>query len=339
MKKIISLLLVFVFILSAGACSNNSVPEPEEAFTEENIIQTEITTTTKPVTQTTTEATTEPARLSEDCDKILATGYDNDGNYYELVGTEKQEYNGTIIKLGVIKNNEWLVPLTTDMPFIDENNGLIKYYYHKDGELSLKDIPSSGEYIKANDKKALYGIYYIGHGCFWSNAIIYNANNQKFSTYSPIVCTAGGAFYGSYLFNGIDTEIFIPSEGKYLVNRGKEILDVSTMETIPTGYQGNCSECGVCPYSEGVFACVCEYSNTDHSGFYNISGEKLIDLSGYNLNQINFDSEFGFGGYLTQALVFEKGEATFHILNDAGYEFEITMDKTGEVIKSVQITS
>lgn len=75
----------------------------------------------------TTEQVTE-IKLSETCDAVLAEGTDVNGDYYELVATQEDTYNSTVIKIGVIKNNKWLVELSTDSPFLDVESGLLWSY-------------------------------------------------------------------------------------------------------------------------------------------------------------------------------------------------------------------
>ena len=108
LKKILCSLIGVVMLLSMSACMNGEDKQNESIADE--IESTEETTTAAPVTTTETTTTTEePKQLSDDY-VLLAYGY-TENDYYELVADEKESYNGTEIKIGVIKNNKWSVKL------------------------------------------------------------------------------------------------------------------------------------------------------------------------------------------------------------------------------------
>ena len=54
---------------------------------------------------------------------VLASGYDGD-DYYQFVANETEDYNGVKDELGVIKNNEWLLKPTLDMPFVNDDGSM-----------------------------------------------------------------------------------------------------------------------------------------------------------------------------------------------------------------------
>ena len=58
----------------------------------------------------------EAEKLSASCDYILAQATDSKGNYIELVANDGQGYDGKRT-IGLIKNNEWLVKMSSDTPF------------------------------------------------------------------------------------------------------------------------------------------------------------------------------------------------------------------------------
>ena len=248
---------------------------------------------------------------------MLASGYDAEDNYYELVANETQTYSSVTIEMGVIKNNQWLIEPTTDMPFIDPNNGLIKFDDTKAGEFTIDDIGERNKFI------------YIGCGCFcsWSssvNRIIYNANNRKHYIGNPIVM----------LYN---EEIFETTSGEVLINSGRELLNVNTMQTTKTNFEAikyTNQNCLISPYSEGLF-CFISLSDekASYNGFYNKNGIKVIDLSSYNLISTTLSNT---SYSLKQSLVFKDGYAVFRIKNDVGTEFEIKIDKQGNVVSSIE---
>ena len=60
-------------------------------------------------------------KLSDTCEQVLASGYYGD-DYYEIVSNQFEDYSGLKFEVGVIKNNEWLLEPTSDMPFVTEEN-------------------------------------------------------------------------------------------------------------------------------------------------------------------------------------------------------------------------
>ena len=88
------------------------------------------------------EQTSEPKKLSRECDEVLATGTNSNGDYYEVVANKVEDYTGLSVYVGVIKNNEWLLEPTKDMPFVSEENT-----FNSNG-------PEAGE------------ITYVGNDCF-----------------------------------------------------------------------------------------------------------------------------------------------------------------------------
>ena len=107
---------ILLFLLVGCGNSNSSVIEE----TTEAVVDT----TVEPTTEKPTEPpTTEPPQLSKSCDMVLASGYDGD-DYYQLVANETEDYNGVKDELGVIKNNEWLLKPTLDMPFVNDDGSM-----------------------------------------------------------------------------------------------------------------------------------------------------------------------------------------------------------------------
>ena len=118
-KKLISLSLAVCIIFCLSACdttktSSNPTNTPSEPKSD----------TTQDIDDSAVSEEIE-TKLSDSCDKILASGYDANSNYYELVANEKEDYTGTKIEMGIIKNNEWVIPLTSNSPFISESGLLI----------------------------------------------------------------------------------------------------------------------------------------------------------------------------------------------------------------------
>ncbi len=310
MKKFISSLLIFVFILSVGACSNNSVPEPEEEFTEENIIQTEITTTTKPVTQTTTEATTKPEiQLSSQCTEILCTGYDGE-DYYELVANRVDAFPESTFQFGAIKNNKWLVPLSEKCPFIETDGRWVGLKSYEENNISVEDF------------------VYLDEGCFlYKNSIVYKPET---GIYFNVIGTHQrytdlfGTFYPELVVND---DLLLSVDENYeltifnMRNGSKKVI---------CGYFGDDVREPNYLYGvhEGLFFAlhITDVHDLLYVGFFDSNGKMVVDLSEYNVVDL-YRSPF----------YYKNGETTIKCLNDSGVEFYITFDTSGNIIKQEKV--
>lgn len=274
----------------------------------------------------TTEQVTE-IKLSETCDAVLAEGTDVNGDYYELVATQEDTYNSTVIKIGVIKNNKWLVELSTDSPFLDEESGLLWSYDY---------YTYSYNYCTTGLDRRDASYSFIGNGCFYHRGTFYNADTQKYykDDYvlngemhaSPNEYTIPYEFYKDNNSGNVqtiaDAENIILRLRKDDV-RVYELLNTTTMETTPIG---NSEDFYVkAPFSEGLFL----GTKDDKFAFYNSRGEKEIDLSEYNIVTYYIKEEF--------EGIFIDGKATISVINDVGKRFKITMDKKGNIISQESI--
>lgn len=268
-------------------------------------------------------------KLSDECDYMLASGFGTDGNFYELVANESEDYTGTKIEFGVIKNDSWSIPLTTDCPFIGDD-GLV--------------MGKSVAYVQECDYKAFN---YIGNGCFslvsWPHngyvtKAIWNGDNGKFFTDEDCVICNTNIYnkhrdYGQY--NNFHESV-ADNDGIVIVKKDWMIkyLDTSTMQL--TDIMSDNEVVNVNPYSEGLFASYSNGGESTKNGFYNINGEKVIDLSDYLIctpdQDFLFESKYG-----AKPLVFNNGYCHMDIRNDQGTKYRITIDKEGNVVESIEI--
>lgn len=318
MRKIASLLLVVLLMLFVTACGKgnselNQTSEQQNSQITQLSINSETTSTNEDLKKT------EKSKISDQCDKVLAFGYDADNNYYELVANENEDYSGTKIEMGIIKNNKWVIPMTSKSPFVSES-GLL--------------VGAQGNFKGSIYEERFARFYYIGAGCFCYESeiqsdIIWNGNTKKSYSDSQII------------FKG--TKPFINNDGLFLVycydneisSVTLKLLDVNSMSiktnSLPSVYDYYCF-----PYSEGLFAYINKHFDTEENGFYDLNGKKVIDLSKYQLakNTYTYSNTGGYTGPI-QDLVFKGGKCTFMITNDQGSNYTITIDKTGNVINSM----
>lgn len=264
-------------------------------------------------------------RLSATCDTVLAEGKDFNGDYYELVYMQDGTAATTIPKVGVIRNNEWLVPLSENHPFVKSGDSLVNSFYRS----------NSGEWRVPTDKNISEWKYFefIGNGCFYGGWCFYNALTQK-SYVDNTICfdklyeTTRNAPLGPIMYFNAWAEHYtcyreMPSEFNNTIiyrygnspwedgSYSYKLLDLSTMKAVPT----KISVPVLAPYSEGLVLA----NNYSSLCFMDKDGKIVIDLSEYNVATPYSQS------------VFIDGKCTF-IAENSGKYFKVTIDKTGKVL-------
>lgn len=259
------------------------------------------------------------AKLSSQCDIVLAEGTDENGNIFEIVANEIEDYTGTVTKVGVIKNNQWLKQPSELHPFVNDNLLFFesRLYGSPDG-ISLKKLKGN---IDLKDH-----VKYVGNGCFTiGNKILYNCNNDQNLDLRKLDETERSTFITNY--NTIDCNkrnnyMIVKLYNKHYNLKGTLIwgvdliylLNTSTMELKRINVKDSI-DVWVEAYNDGLF-----YYNR---AFYDIDGNKVIDVSNYDLSSLK-----------SGTMIFDNGQCTFPIKNDQGTRYDITIDKTGNVINS-----
>ena len=276
------------------------------------------------------------------CDYLLCEGIDFNGNEYQLVANQTESSMGYEITVGVIKNNEWVYPLSSDFPFLAED-GLfhVPTIWEQDTGISLKD-PS----IVSNH------IYFLDSGAF----LMEFYQNEAYSTKSPkkeyiiFSCDTLESYrldreiyhlkyvyydgdYDKHFFNEISTDngkmiLYATSKKTGDWYDGFEyyynwyVLDVQTLKM--TKIASDVYELTPCaPLSEGLFFVDNLYGNG--VGFYNTSAQKVIDISHYRIISD------------TGRIRFKNGKCSFEVKNPLGTKFEITIDTKGNVLSETSV--
>lgn len=334
-KKLLTILVLIVICFGLFGCEKES--EKKEDKATENDVETKVDE----------GAEAENSELALSCDAILASGYDKDKNYYELVANEQEDYEGTKIQIGSIKNGKWSVKPTGQSKYVCDGGLLV-----------------GGENAKDNED---FG--YIGNACFYYKNIIFNADKNLYyvgavdlkddgttrndgDDYVPVVSLDGLLEDDDYDFGSGHNqkpggECFINNEGKVLLYNSGElaVLDTSTMKKTPIKFftkfqvkdpqrEGMTDEYHtflVYPYSEGLIGIVDFDLGNNRDGFYDVNGKRVIDLSKYQIKPPK-------DGVSDATLSFVGGKCAFTIINDQDKEYKITIDKTGKVIDSEEQT-
>ncbi len=275
-------------------------------------------TSSTPSNNTTSDVPTSPKepeiKLSESCDMLLCTGYDGD-NYYELVANQIDGYPDSTFEFGVIKNNTWLVPMSSNCPFINEKG------WWKGAEYG--NNPGEFKYMNA-------GCFYYSHddgiGLF---EMIYKPETGKYFEVSGLVSFA---IYKTD-FGEVDYSKLCTDSSEFLtrVNDGHwafSYINLNTGETkaIPLRlYVNNNQDIGL--LSDGLFYAYggSNFTGTDYCGFFDLNGNQIIDLTQYDTTDLK-DRQF------------HNGKYTVTCANSSGVEFDITFDTSGKIIEQTKTT-
>lgn len=326
MKKLPTIILMIFLILSMTACSDSKTNDTE--IIAKNTTETKEFSTTEAIT------TTQKTILSESCDMVLCYGTSSNGIVYELVANEEENYLGTQISVGVIKNNEWLVNLTTNSPFIREDG-----FFYIDNEYICNSLESV--------RKNKLSFDYIGNGCFMLSNHYGSPDYMIWNTYT-----------GKYFKAKEDTAIvfdkkFVSDEGKFIIqdyNKGGFLLDTNTMETTelldPVSQavkEYDFHTITYSPYSEGLYLIKfykiyshgglgrenIKFAENKYIGFFDLKGNFVIDLTEYELCHDNWNKSYSFA--------FKNNLCDIEIVNDQGSIYNITIDKTGNVTNNYKV--
>ena len=275
---------------------------------------------------------------------VLASGQDADGTVYELVASEVETYAGVAVTVGVIKNNQWLVEMTSEMPLIDEDDTL-----YGTGVSGLDSAPET--------------IFYIGNGCFiYRNVVspeygsdtyqelVYNSENGKYyeltddgkmgsKKASHVIykecsldrekldlCKPHNIYVTDMRYCAVasDEELVLWQYSAHWQDSDEVVfLNTTNMRTHKVKLQKNIAETKlIYPLSEGFFAV---YTFRNDLMFFDTSGKMVLDLSMYELT------------HEEQPLLFVNGKCSFTIFNNAGTIYKITVDKQGQVLDSSKL--
>ncbi|MBQ7504986.1 MAG: hypothetical protein IJT79_06705 [Ruminococcus sp.] len=319
MKKTIGVVLSFLFLISIYGCSSAKQDKADDAFKDydfddatsvyasdekerESILEEEESKEAEP-------------KLSEECDYILCSGYDDD-DYYELVANLTEDYPKSTYQVGVIKNNEWLVPLSEKSPFIDKNG-------------RWKGSPEYEKNIVSEKN-----FEYFSEGCFYYDGysgvdcgIVYKPETGKwFETanlkhlYHDGDVNYDELEYDSIINKGKLIAQLINDYGLYLLdlNTGNKKEIKGFFEKYDNPDRAYC-------LSEGLFfAEVDVVLDKVHLGFFNTDGDLVVDLTEYDIKDLYYP-------------VFEDGEYTFAAKNNTDSVYDITINKKGKIINKEKV--
>jgi len=276
--------------------------------------------------------------LADSCQYILATGYDNDGTCYQLVGEDYENYEKSIIRIGVIKNNKWLVEMTSDVPFLDEYD-CIYGGQDENGEYNLEGYGTLKSIIEKSSESNIYDRFgYIGKGCFYLKSnratktisivdqlctiVFWNAETNSQKIINNVIISDIDCYNSDndLLISVLADHLFIVSDNQFadmniqLLNPGS--LETKTIFTQHFDINSSWSKYKIYQSSENLF-----YVEKDNS-FYNINGNKEFELDFNNVEEIGR---------------FDDGKCEIITQVESGGRYRVVIDTTGKVISNEKI--
>lgn len=248
-------------------------------------------------------------RLSESCDMLLCTGY-NEDNCYELVANQIDDYPDSTFEFGVIKNNKWLVEMSSSCHFIDEDGwwkGLDKD--HQSNTVSEEDFQYIGGALFLYKGSSIYN---PESGAYFEN--LCNRNYTEIENYNEFL---GFEVFKHNAGQDILFKYYNPKTGQsrevggYFnnVQRPDVLKDIS---------------CGLF-YASGKTWNWHNFQYTRYNGFFDLNGQMILDLSEYTITDYH--------GY-----EYENNTYTITCRNNSGVEFDITFDTAGKMISQTKAT-
>lgn len=297
-KSIVALLLALVLCFGLCACGGDGSASESEKITVPN---------------------------NGEWDEILCSGDD-----YHLVKKEKDDYDGYKFLVGVVDNDgEWVQELTDTGTFAEG----VRFR----AEGSSETLRDSSCYT------------YLGEGVFLASpgVTVYSKDGEQrigaWSTDSYEASPTGRvevSIWECLIWNVVDnSQAEIDASKMSVFNDGYVLFceedewGGGTLNVLNTKGEVTELTCQYLPnkpghnfpiYSEGLFFANSEGSS---SGFFDINGKMVIDLSEYDMGRIPYSEAMN-----VNAPYFENGEATILFKNNADSVFKAVIDNTGNFV-------
>ena len=241
--------------------------------------------------------------LEQNGDEVLASGTNQNGDRYKMVCRKEENYETSVVKFGIIKNDEWILGL---------DNNVFEY-----------NASSHGSYMHMN---------YVGNGCFMQG--ISQVYGTGVTTWRYIVYNADTG--KKFATEDFSAEVPIPiykNDNKMIIrciryNKKADFTvlntdDMTTKEFTVEGYLTDYAN-----ISEGLFAVSVGTGHPEIS-FFSADGVKQQNIKPRKTGvSENYDRNKNF------AVAFNNGRCTYDVYNEANTMYTITIDKQGKVLDS-----
>lgn len=319
--SLLSVLLICIFV----GCSSDDISPGNFDTANDNNIETTETTTENTNAYVDESGIIQNSELAKSCQKIIGSGADKNGDIYEIVANVSEDYQGSQLVVGVIKNSQWLIELTEDNPYIVD--GL--------WDVSGKDIDN----IRCNylSNGTFYEDYYPGtsfnsySGDNFDDGVLNLWNVESNQTlYLENLMLGNGTIYPCTNLNSNDPLVLIKSESHgWTFNNTLMLLNTDDL-SIHELYTVRDTEAyyTYSQISDGLFYVPLDFPNSKRIGtFYNENGEKVFDLGEYDTDKTDIVSVGDF----------ENGQCTIYNRLENGSKFKIIIDKQGNMISQEKV--
>lgn len=277
----------------------------------------------------------------------IAFGSDPGAISYRIVGEDYETYEGSKIRMGVVKEDQnsakWLIEMTSDVPFLDEYN-CIYNFMDLYGDYQFGGIGTLQKALSDKELNLSERIGYIGNGCFY----LYGARNnetKKIASRKIDEALDTVVFWNvetnkSIVMNNItiqDIDNYVSGNdvviteltdydfrlsNDYFGNIDIKLLNLKTLETKKIlsqilNYKNDTKGVNdTRQIGDGLF-----YSN---GAFYNTNGSKAFDLN----DKLK---------HFTELYNFDEGECGIVNQISTGSKYLVVLDKTGKVVRDEKI--
>ncbi len=242
-------------------------------------------------------------KLSEECDMILCTGYDGN-DCYELVANQIDGYPDSTFEFGVIKNNKWLVEMSSTCPFIDESGwwkGLDKDY--QSNTVSSEDFQYIGGALFIYKESSIYNPE--------SGVCFENLCNRKYIEIENYEEFLGFEVFKHNAGQNILFKYYNPKTGQSR-EVGGYFNDVQRPDVLKD------ISCGLF-YASGKTWNWHNFQYTRYNGFFDLNGQMILDLSEYTITDYH-------------EYKYQNNTYMITCSNNSGVKFNITFDTSGKII-------
>lgn len=235
--------------------------------------------------------------------EVLASGTNQNGDRYKMVYRKEENYETSVVKFGIIKNDEWILGL---------DNNVFEY-----------NASSHGSYMHMN---------YVGNGCFMQG--ISQVYGTGVTTWRYIVYNADTG--KKFATEDFSAEVPIPiykNDNKMIIrciryNKKADftVLNTDDMTTKEFSVEGYLTD--YANISEGLFAVSVGTGHPEIS-FFSADGVKQQNIKPRKTGvSENYDRNKNF------TVAFNNGKCTYDVYNEANTMYTITIDKQGTVLDS-----
>lgn len=302
---------------------NESKVMHEEVNVEKNVVtKTEETSVAYDFEKTYEAVDNESTALQGYIEETVITEFDKilcETEEYVIVAQKDSGFDTVSVKIGVLnsRKTEWIHPLSNEHIFVQPDGAGI----------TAVGIYDKNSYLHGEIRSSK--IQYIGNGMFVATAGI-SSNNQRASlAFYNVIENSGFMLNGAPISYNYFGNTAVGSNYNICFEDGKAIFVGNYKEIFTIDIHGNAVSTGLKldsykpilgKYSGGLFFC--------NNGFYDSTGNKIIDLSQYEKQIYEYYSSTVNGPY------FGDGERTVKVyMNGAdGEKYYIEVDCSGNFI-------